>query len=1326
MSAAQISVPQVVSRKLSAVRGRRRLLTFLAGTTLAAAVFCGLLLAAMLLDWLTTPFSSAPRVLLTATVLLGGAAAFLIWALRPALRRSSLPAVAGLVDEAVPELEERWTTIADLSQSNDPPEMRGSNAMLGRVADEAERMHELVRPQQIVSTRIMGRSLWALGGVVTLLAAVWLIDREQTSVLWQRFWSPTQPISLTQVTSPTAGAVVPRHESIDIVGALAGRLRDNSTIWVRDVHGAVAEHAMSASTTNPAEFVFPVEKIDQPLEYRIRSGDGQTPWYTIDVAERPQLSNIEFRIMPPKYSRLPAVQQNGLPRRVRALEGSILEVTFTATEPLTEFSLQLEDESRRSAERVSECVFRLQQKLEQDFAFSPILTNKYGLTNERPPSCHIIVYRDEVPAVSIVSPESDTAVRPDDAIEVEFQAKDDFGISRAELVITDATHPEATPLKVVEIPLGEQQNRADVKGTVPLDLKEFNLKHGASLSYSVRVFDTKDSTGESRQSASSSSTHEANQQSNHSDAKTAENPGAAPQNDQVKPNEDNALAKSDAAQQQQSDAKPNDAQSQSSQSPSSQSQSSQSKSSKTAKSSEDESPKGRMEGAPKPGDNMQRRELALGQCSSCKPMNLKIDEWAGSFLGQQRAKLEIAIEEFLARMETALRAAETENQQVFDQVTAGTPWGEEQVIGSRKAAGNLGTASDVAVELAATSANTPYAFMGLQLVEIDERHIVPAQSILQGIAQTPDADRPESLKSSLFHIRRARELLAKLSRTYEGVKINHQLSEAMTHVKKMHQVFIEDAFKMLGDSRPVLNPKQRKFIEFELDEEFRAKLKALLEKKRDVQAELAKVLAQNPELLRRFMAQARVDADSLRDQMTLLARRQVELQAETSSLIQTPESADAILAAQQARHSLAAIEISKTAALMFENFETWLPRDLKLTDPAIEPVHRLFQELAISADQLAVAEIDVPAEPEASDRKTTDDTPEADSAAEPAPAEESAEAKSPEPIMPNHGQRVYELLNRLQDELPKLAETRPGHGKLTTHVTNRLAEVAKLNTVVSGWLKTSEAFEQQDRDLIALIEQSNVTNDTAELTNKIANLQSWMSGLTEEIAGMSDDLQATLEDELLVQQATAEEAFAAHAVPHAEQQQSLAVASFEKSEAQFDRLLEAIIAYLDSQPVNTRPSLDGAEAETLEELLAMLDNEKLAAEGLGIPCCRPSNLSIVRDWMSPGKSGGMGGSMAAGSMAQALAAQLRAGRLQKTAEDRKRQLLAEAEQAGKQQQGRRPINPRWNTLQSRLDDSLSQSRGQAPPPKYRSAIELYFELISGVSSRDTQSPPDTQ
>ncbi|MBL8848753.1 MAG: hypothetical protein JNG89_03680, partial [Planctomycetaceae bacterium] len=143
MSAAQIPVPQAVSRKLNAVSGRRRWVSILAGTSLATALCCGLLLAAMLLDWLTTPFDSAPRIALTATVLLAGVAGWIYWVLRPALERLSIPLTAGLVDSAVPELEERWTTIADLSQTSDPPEMRGSSAMIGQVAHEAEAMQHL-------------------------------------------------------------------------------------------------------------------------------------------------------------------------------------------------------------------------------------------------------------------------------------------------------------------------------------------------------------------------------------------------------------------------------------------------------------------------------------------------------------------------------------------------------------------------------------------------------------------------------------------------------------------------------------------------------------------------------------------------------------------------------------------------------------------------------------------------------------------------------------------------------------------------------------------------------------------------------------------------------------------------------------------------------------------------------------------------------------------------------------------------------------------------------------------------------------------------------
>ena len=64
----------------------------------------------------------------------------------------------------------------------------------------------------------------------------------------------------------------------------------------------------------------------------------------------------------------------------------------------------------------------------------------------------------------------------------------------------------------------------------------------------------------------------------------------------------------------------------------------------------------------------------------------------------------------------------------------------------------------------------------------------------------------------------------------------------------------------------------------------------VLEKKRDIQAELAKLLAKDPRLLRRFMARTRLEADTLRDQMTILARRQQKLSGQTDTWVAAPDA----------------------------------------------------------------------------------------------------------------------------------------------------------------------------------------------------------------------------------------------------------------------------------------------------------------------------------------------------------------------------------------------------------------------------------------------------
>src|SRR4029079_9835706 len=63
------------------------------------------------------------------------------------------------------------------------------------------------------------------------------------------------------------------------------------------------------------------------------------------------------------------------------------------------------------------------------------------------------------------------------------------------------------------------------------------------------------------------------------------------------------------------------------------------------------------EGSPPPPTDMVKRVLDAGQCSSCQPMKILVDEWGRSFEGQMLEKLEIAIDPVLKLLDELLEKA---------------------------------------------------------------------------------------------------------------------------------------------------------------------------------------------------------------------------------------------------------------------------------------------------------------------------------------------------------------------------------------------------------------------------------------------------------------------------------------------------------------------------------------------------------------------------------------------------------------------------------------------------------------------------------------------
>ena len=71
---------------------------------------------------------------------------------------------------------------------------------------------------------------------------------------------------------------------------------------------------------------------------------------------------------------------------------------------------------------------------------------------------------------------------------------------------------------------------------------------------------------------------------------------------------------------------------------------------------------------------MTKRSLDIAQASSSNRMRLTVDRWAGSFEGQQRAKLEMAIGPELEALDKSLEKAQKTARGVLDELEADKQW----------------------------------------------------------------------------------------------------------------------------------------------------------------------------------------------------------------------------------------------------------------------------------------------------------------------------------------------------------------------------------------------------------------------------------------------------------------------------------------------------------------------------------------------------------------------------------------------------------------------------------------------------------------------------
>ena len=1216
----------------------------------------------------------------------------------------------------------------------------------------------------------------------------------------------------------------------------------------------------------------------------MRAGDGQTQWQEVQVIDYPDIDQVKLIVSPPKYVNRPDIEKQFIPRRMKVTQGTIFNLAMKPRDPVerlvvsvlkddndvNETSGSKEDTAKQfELNADSRGWYRFEQVLREDVLIELKMWSEHGLQNEGRITCRVEAIADAAPVARVISPTEEMAVADDEVIEIEFEAHDDHGIAKAELVVYDDSKLDEegnpTVLEVREIPLGDQALQKHLTGSVQLDLNDFTLEKDAQISYAIRVYDNRESDASefSREASNEPASRSANpseksnskSQSNESNADSQEQQSNLEKQMQMaKDDKPSADANSDQRKtQSESTSKKGNQESESGNKDKSDANETSDKTGRDSSKADPETPDssanrlpGEMPGgAPsklgkKPGSeptkdapaadatepsdrptddntNKTKDRDAQAQLSSGsqtprsssaqsttapqkqpKVTSDQLDAMtsaarrpnsSASQQGQntmtRRRRLKITerlsaiaaadesdrvdnsdIRQRVVDIDRQLSVSQTALKALVDHSLPDSTRGEKFVELDKQ----IGSIQDIITELRNETKSNEYAFVGLQMVDISRFHITPARDRVFAAIRRPGASDMDA-KVALGNINRAREQLAKLLKRYDRVKRDRDLSKSLDEKVKMYEVYIEKSQQLLREARQNKNPMNRKMSIIEVDQDYLDRLAEVLRLRREMMAEFADMLGDDPRLMSRYMDLTRRRRDSMRSRLTDLAARQDEATAELMGWLEIdPQQRDDLWTIIVELRLGASEQLASEVADLAERITRQMPLSADPERGTPRHIIQLAESMAQAAQQIVMD------------------------------SEKLLEKPDPTEIekLQIDSDSIAKLSDRLEALLEQLQIEKDGIEEVNDFVEPRILETRIVGSMAEEWAVTVQNLAKRQYGPIASVEQHAIAADTHALRIDMLNIQTELEqqfARQEEAELPSDVIELIQELHRLMESITMNQIAASinastDRLEKAAQQQQLALERLDRAEELFDRIRRNVVDELDKYD-EPNPNIADLRDPTLDEFLARLEREPNIAEELGLPRRRRNLRILANSMLWRQQAQGMLGSSsnAARARAKQLMQENRKPRNDnnkgkkpsedeesKPLTDEERQRLAKAKEQQKemekslleiqeraeaenqtpqQRQRLRQIarqlkemmesddsdeqglaawqriaqsdqakavldaarrgevipDDQWNKISSTLEDGLWQVRGKKPPEEYRKAIQHYQDSL---------------
>ena len=208
---------------------------------------------------------------------------------------------------------------------------------------------------------------------------------------------------------------------------------------------------------------------------------------TIRVIQRPEILDIEFEIISPKYSNLASRTYNRLEPQIRTLMNSRINYTLRSNQDLSSVKIDIEDADDKLFSKKNNNYWSASIIVNRDQSQEIILKNLNGVKNQNKFAYKIKILNDFNPELYVISPIDKTfEINSVSRIPLKFKLSDDYGLDRSwiEYSIIKPNYIEIDS-SVYSLLINEYQNNKRYTEIYDWDLSGYNLFPGDQIRFQI-------------------------------------------------------------------------------------------------------------------------------------------------------------------------------------------------------------------------------------------------------------------------------------------------------------------------------------------------------------------------------------------------------------------------------------------------------------------------------------------------------------------------------------------------------------------------------------------------------------------------------------------------------------------------------------------------------------------------------------------------------------------------------------------------------------------------------------------------------------------------